>query len=441
MNISVKSDKFSLYRRIWHLSLPMIWSNITVPLLGMVDIAVIGHLNQVIFIDSVNLGACIISYIYWLLVLLRWSSSGLTAQAYGQKDEKAIDTILVRGMILALLVGAIIILSQNFIIDSAIDFMHPDTSLIPYTTQFLKICLWGAPAAMLNYVLVGWFIGIQNTKAPMCMLIGSNFVGMLLDIIFVFYFHIAVAGVALATLIAQYSAIMIGLLILYKKRPFRNLSLKAILQWEEVKKLLFINQNIFLRSLCLCFAYAFFTRQSAQYGTVLYAVNAILMSFQFLLACFLDGIANATEALIGEAIGEQSREKFIAAVRAVLYTALQMASLYSLAFALFHSVIIHLMTNVHEVQVAAKDYVLWLIASPFISVWSFILDGVFVGATRAEDMRNTMFFSVVCVFLPLWYATQPFGNHGLWIAFFGFLAARALSMAIILWRNRDNFIG
>lgn len=440
-DVNSSSEKLTLYRRIWQLSLPMILSNITVPLLGMTDIAVIGHLNNVLYIDSVNLGTSVISYIYWLLVFLRWSSSGLTAQAYGQKNEKAIGVILARGIALAGLVGILIILLQKMIIHFAMIFMHPTPSLIPATVLFLRICIWGAPAVMLNYVLVGWFIGIQNTKVPMIMLIGSNIIGMFLDIILVFKCHLALAGVAIATLIAQYCAIAIGLPFLYKKikGKIKAFSLKAILHWEEVKKFLFINQDLFLRSLCLCFAYALFTRQSTQYGAVVYAVNAILMSFQFLMACFLDGVANATEALIGEAIGQKSRLAFTKVLRSVLYTALLVASLYSLAFALFHSLLINIMTNVNEVRLAAKNYALWIILSPFISVWSFILDGIFVGATRTRDMRNTMLLSVICVFLPICYFTQEMGNHGLWIALFGFLVARAASMAFLIWRDQTNF--
>lgn len=440
MLIFSNSEKLTLYRRIWQLSLPMILSNITVPLLGMTDIAVIGHLNNVLYIDSVNLGTSIISYIYWLLVFFRWSSSGLTAQAYGQKDEKAIGVILARGIALAGLVGILIILLQKAIIHYAIILMHPTPSLISATVLFLQICIWGAPAAMLNYVLIGWFIGIQNTKVPMIMLIGSNIIGMFLDIILVFKCHLAVAGVAIATLVAQYCAIVIGLPFLYKKiKGKTNLfSLKAILHWEEIKKFLFVNQDLFLRSLCLCFAYAFFNRQSAQYGTVIYAVNAILMSFQFLMACFLDGVANATEALIGEAIGQKSQVTFNKVLRCVFYTALLVASLYSLAFALFHSLLINIMTNVNEVRLAAKNYALWVILSPFISVWSFIFDGIFVGATRTKEMRNTMLLSVFCIFLPIWYFTQGMGNYGLWIALFGFLIARAASMAFLMWRDKIN---
>lgn len=440
-DVNSNSETTTLYRRIWQLSLPMILSNITVPLLGMIDIAVIGHLNNVLYIDSVNLGTSIISYIYWLLVFLRWSSSGLTAQAYGQKNEKAIEAILGRGIALAGLVGILIILLQKIIINSAIIFMHPTPTLIPATVLFLRICIWGAPAAMLNYILVGWFIGIQNTKVPMIMLIGSNVIGMLLDVILVFQFHLAVAGVAIATLIAQYCAIAIGLPFLYKiiKAKIKTFSLKEILQWGEVKKFLFINQDLFLRSLCLCFAYAFFTRQSTQYGTIVYAVNAILMSFQFLMACFLDGVANATEALIGEAVGQKSQLAFTKVLRSVLYTALLVATLYSLVFTIFYSLLINMMTNINEVRLAAKNYALWIILSPFISVWSFILDGIFVGATRTRDMRNTMLLSVIFVFLPIWYFTQEMGNHGLWIAFFGLLVARAASMAFLMWRDQTNF--
>ena len=271
---------------------------------------------------------------------------------------------------------------------------------------------------LMGMTLFGWLLGMQNARATLMYALVQNAVNIVLDLVFVFVFDMGVFGVALASVIAQYSGMLLGLVLVrleLKRHPgqwlpeqFRNL--------EAIQRMLSLNRNIFIRTLCLIFVFAFFARQGARQGDVILAANAVLMNFQAVTALGLDGFANAVEALVGKAIGANDRRAFRNAIFRALYWSLLVSAMFSIIYLLTGKWMIMLMTDIENVMATATQYLPWLIAAPLISVWCFLLDGVFIGAVRGREMRNSMLISTILVFLPGWYWLTPLGNNGLWLA-------------------------
>ena len=282
---------------------------------------------------------------------------------------------------------------------------------------------------------IGWLLGMQNARATLYVTLLIGGLNIVLDFIFVFGLHMDVRGVALASVIAQYSGSGLAALFIYgelKRHPGRWRR-QVILDTKDFTALLVLNQNIFIRTFCLIFAFAFFTRQGANQGELILAANAVLLHFQMLVALGLDGFANAAEALVGKAIGAKDHRQFRESVRSVMIWGGGVALLYSLMFIIAGTALVNLMTDIATVRETAYRYLPWMIASPVISVWCFMFDGIFIGATRGRELRNGMLFSTFVVYLPCWYLLLGLGNHGLWLALMGFFIARALSL---LWYYR-----
>lgn len=418
-------------KTVWRLAYPMILANITVPLLGIVDTAVVGHLSAPYYLGAVAVGAMIFDFIYWGFGFLRMTTTGLIAQAHGRDDQHAIQLLLARGIFLALCFAAFLLIFQSILGALAFHFINASPIVTAYGKAYFHVRIWGAPAVMINYVLLGWFLGRENTRIPLLLVFSINATAIILDILFVFGFGWHVAGVAAATLIAQYVGLFIGLYVLYKTlaKHVITITIKKVLDWPQLKALLLLNQHIFIRTLCLMFVFAFFTSQGARFGNIVLAANAVLMNFTSLMAYALDGFANAAEILVGKAIGEQSRERLSAAIKANIFWSGVIALIFSSLYLLFGKYLIQVMTSIDNVQQAAHHYMIWVIIMPLFAVWSYLLDGIFIGATRMKEMRNSMVLSTIVIFLPVWYFTKFLGNHGLWFSFLVFLIARAASLA------------
>jgi multidrug resistance protein, MATE family len=417
-------------RTIWRLAAPMVLSSATTPLLGLVDTAVVGHLAEPQYLAAVGTGSTIFSVLFMGLNFLRMGTTGVTAQAFGAADGRAAREGLGQALLIALAFAIAVIALHGPIISIAVALLGPTAQVAAITEQYFAIRVLSAPWALSNFVLAGWLLGMQNVRGPLAMSLAANLTNLVLDIVFVTKLGMAARGVALATLIAEIAGSVTGLI--FVRHTLRALpgafALEALFEPRRYRRIFAVNADLWLRTLSLMFVFAFITAQGARSGDVILAANALLMNFQFLLSYGLDGIANAAEALVGQAIGMRDRAGMLLAVRRTLAWSLGLAAVFSAIYLVGGRYAIGLLTTIAAVRSYAGTYLPWLVVSPLVSVWSFLYDGVYVGATRSREMRIVMMGSAFLVFLPVWYLARPLGNHGLWLAFIAFMAARGLGM-------------
>ncbi|MGM0768266.1 MAG: MATE family efflux transporter [Pseudomonadota bacterium] len=415
-------------------------TNLTVPLLGLVDTAVLGHLESPEYLGAVAVGANLFSILYWTFGFMRMGTTGLAAQAWGKRDHFAQVALLVRSLALAVGIGLLLILFHQPVVVLGLTLMDPSDQVTELAAGYAAIRIWSAPAVLCQYTLVGWLIGTQFARAPMIMLVVANSLNIVLDVLFVTVLGWNSQGVAIATVIAEYSAAAIGLRLVLLRIPAGQGFSRALLgQLSDYLRILQVNRYIMVRTVALLLVLAFFTAQGARQGDTILAANAVLITFLLVISNGLDGFANAAEALIGEAVGKGSRRRFRLVFRTALRWSLYGSLIFTVAFVLGGRYLISLLTGIDEVRTTAWQYLPWLWALPLSAVWGFLLDGVFIGATRTRDMQNTMLFSALGVFLPIWWLTQGWGNHGLWFSLICLMLARALTMGwLYLSHNRHD---
>ena len=434
-----------IHKKIFAIALPMMLSNISVPLLGVVDTAVIGHLPQSYYLAGVAVGSMVITLTFWVMVFLRMSTTGLVAQAVGDDNKQQIIRLLLQSVFVALIMACLILLVQKPLSYIVFSFVEGSQKSLYYAKMYFDIRIWSAPAALINMVLLGWLLGMQNAKIPMILLIITNVINILLDILFVVVLKWNVAGVAFASLCGDYTAMFFGIYIVYKMvQPFYERGsikklFKQVINPETLKPFLMLNGDIFIRTLCLQISFAFMMIQGTKLGVNIVSANVVLMNFLMLIAFSMDGLAYAAEALVGKSIGERNLNKLTINVKVTLFW----ATIFSLAqFAIFYvwgDNIIAQITSIRAVQVEARRYLPWLILIPVTSMLGFVFDGVFIGMTRTKEMRNSMFFSLCAIYFPVYSLFSGFGNHGLWIAMNAFMLARGISLLWIYFRlNKNN---
>jgi len=407
-------------------------TNLTVPLLGLVDTAVLGHLDTPEYLGAVAVGANLFSILYWTFGFMRMGTTGLAAQAWGKRDEFAQIALLLRSVLLAIGIGLLLILFHQPLIKLGLTLMNPSERVAALAAEYASIRIWSAPAVLCQYTLVGWLIGTQYARGPMVMLIVANGLNIVLDVLFVTGFGWNSRGVAMATVMAEYSAAAIGFYMVLKRMPDGQGFERALFgQLRDYLRILQVNRYIMVRTIALLLVLAFFTAQGARQGDTILAANAVLITFLLIISNGLDGFANAAEALIGEAVGRNNRRQFKNVFRVAFRWSLWGSVLFTVAFVLGGRFLIGLLTGIEEVRATAWDYLPWLWMLPLASVWGFLLDGVFIGATRTRDMQNTMLFSALVVFLPVWWLTTGWGNHGLWFSLICLMLARAISMGLL----------
>lgn len=426
-----EADDDAGHGRVWRLAAPVILSNVTVPLLGAVDTAVVGRLPEPWHMGAVAVGAMVFNFVYWGFSFLRMGATGLTAQARGAGDRGEVRANLLRGLLTALVIGLALIAAQWPIGALALALVDASAEVERLAATYVAVRIWAAPAALANYALLGWFIGLGDTRAGFLMQVATNLVNMVLAILFVLGFDWGVAGVAAATLIAEWAGAAFGLAIARTKlsRIGGQADWPAVVDARRLRRLFALNRDIFLRTLCLILGFAFFTAQGAKAGDVTLAANAVLMNFLHIMAFGLDGFAFAAETLVGAALGARNP----AALRRAVRTTTLWAGLCAIAFATVYAAAgyaaIDLLTTVPEVREMARALLPWAVLAPLVGVWSFQLDGIFIGATRSADMRNGAALSLL-IYLAAWAALAPvMGNDGLWLAFLTFYAARAATLA------------
>jgi len=406
----------------------MIFSNVTTPLIGAVDTAVIGQLGAAHLIGAVAIGATIFTFFYWAFGFLRMGTTGLTAQSSGAERRREVLATLYRALLVAGAAGGAIILLQVPIAELAFSLMGASPDVETAARSYFAIRIWSAPAALANYALVGWFIGLGRAGMAFRLQLLLNLTNIALDSLFVLGFGWGVAGVAAGTLIAETGAAMIGLIVALGGANRLRLRAWRVFNAGKLKRMLSVNGDIMIRTLGLLFAFSFFTAQGARAGDLILAANAVLLHFLSVSAYFLDGVAYATEALTGKAIGARDPRRFADAVRLSSMWAAVLSIGVGLAFWAGGGAVIDLMTVNETVRALAREYLVWAAVSPIIGVACFQLDGIFIGATQTRDMRNMMLVSLGIYLLGWAVMTPLYGNHGLWAALMLLFTARALTL-------------
>ena len=418
------------HKQVWLLAGPMIISNISVPLVGAVDTAVVGHLPEIHHIGAVAIGALIFSFLYWGFGFLKMGITGYIARAYGNDDQKTIDQTTLRFLILSLSLGLIVILLQRPLVNTALHLVDSSENVEGLAAQYSLIRIWSAPATLCIYVFTGVFVGLHNTRLALVLQLILNLTNIVLDLLFVPVMNLGVPGVAWASLIAEYTAAFCGFLLLRRSilRSLKTSSLSQILELGALKEMMQTNGNIFIRTICLVFSFAYFTAESAKHGELVLAVNTVLLQLQTIMAYGLDGFAHSVEALGGSAYGSGNLKKF---KRAVFLTTLWSgitALCVSVLYLATGNMLLGLFTNSVEVLEAADQYLVWMIISPLISCWSFQLDGLFIGTSRAREMRNAMLISMAGYLAAAYLFQQLWGNHGLFLALTCFMIFRTATL-------------
>jgi MATE family multidrug resistance protein len=421
----------SLNHKIWRIAWPAILSNISVPLLGLVDAAILGHLDSTAYLGAVAIGASILSFLYWGFSFLRMGTTGLVARAAGAGDRARELAVLLQSGILALALSLAVIVLHPLWLGLGLWLMEPGPLLEPLAHSYVGIRVYSAPAVLLSYAIVGWFIGRQNTRWPMLFVIVTNVLNVLLDVLFILVLEMKSDGAALATVCAEYVGCAIAVAAIARQLDLRPLARvrSELLRPGAYRSLLASNRHLFVRTMCLLFSFAFFTAVSTRLGENTLAANTIMLHLLMLAAYGLDGFAYAAEGLAGNAAGAGKLDQFHAAVRACWRWSLACATLISGMFAFAAPSFYTLFTPHAGVLANLQIYHPWLVLMPLAAVLSYLLDGVFIGAARTRYMMHSMVLSLGLVYLPLWYLLQELGNQGLWIAFVAFNAARGISLA------------
>ena len=419
-------------RQILQIALPSIVSNITVPLLGMIDVAIVGHMGSPVYIGAVAVGSMIFNLVYWLFGFLRMGSSGLTAQALGRRDFTEVTRILIRSVLIALGIALLLIILQIPLKWLMFWLIGPTTDVAPFASTYFNIVIWGAPASLTLFCLMGWYIGMQNTRIPMFVSIMQNIVNILASLTLVYGFGMKIEGVALGTVIAQYAGLLmaVGLLLRYYSRIFRGVrSLHT-----PHSSLLKINRDIFLRTLCLVAVNLFFTSAGARQGAVILSVNTVMMQLYLFFSYFMDGFAYAGEALGGKAYGAHNGTAFRETLRRLWMWMLIVTSAYTLLYIFGGPWIVALLTDEAQVIEASHEYLWWAWLIPAAGCVAFIWDGIFIGMTATRGMLVSSFLSALAFFAVYGgsklFTFSLFTNHFLWLAQIVYLTMRGLLQTI-----------
>jgi len=430
------------YRRVFLLAIPLILSNLTQPLLSTVDTVLSGHLPGAAALGGVAIGGIFFNSVFWTFGFLRMATTGLVAQAYGAEDHQELRLHFARAFLSSLAIGALVLALRTPLIALSITLLGAGPAVAANASVYCHIRIWSAPAALANYVILGALLGRQRARTALAIQAAINLVNVAVALWLVVHLHWGVAGIAAATAVADYAGLLLGLIVTIQSkvlsRSHANHELSERMRWQDIvhgpslRHLFALNRDLLLRTLSLVAAYAWFTRSGARAGDAVLAANAVLLNLHNLASYALDGFANATEALVGESIGARRVADYRAVLRASTVAAAVVALLMSLTYLVFGGELIRLFTNQEPIRILAERYLPWAIAMPSIAIWGFQLDGIFIGATHARDLRDSMLISFLgflglAVVLEHW-----FGNHGLWCALALFMVLRGITLGMRL---------
>jgi len=434
-----------LNRKILNLAIPNIISNLSVPLLGVVDTALIGHLDEAYYLGAIALGGMIFNFIFWGFGFLRMGTTGITAQAFGSDQKKQGVMTLARALSVAVTFGFLILLLQTWIADLSFLLVDASPEVEHYTRIYFSIRIFTAPATLCLYAINGWFLGMQNARYPMIISVTLNALNIGLDIYFVKVLGWGVAGVAWGTLIARYTGFIIAaiLLVIKYRSWLMAYTHSMLLEIAALKKFFTVNRDIFIRTLCIIFTFSFFTAKSATFGDVILAANSILLELWMMVSYGIDGFAFAAESLVGRFKGSDKPGKIQKAIKYCFIWGIGIGLATSAAYAWGGRRILLFFTDQQAVLDAAMLVFGWTIAGPTVSSFSYIWDGIFIGATETPPMRNAMFIATVFVFLPTYFiGTQFLGNQAIWLAMTLFMLARGATLTFFapkyIFNNTPN---
>ena len=422
-------------KQILQIAVPSIVSNITVPLLGMIDVAIVGHMGDAVYIGAVAVGSMVFSLLYWLFAFLRMGTSGMTAQALGRRDFAEVAKILVRSTTIALGIAALLIVLQVPLQWLMFWLIGPTADVVPFAETYFRIAIWGAPASLWLFGLTGWYIGMQNTRIPMFVSIMQNIVNIIASLTLVYGFGMKIEGVATGTVIAQYAGLLVavGLLVRYYGKIFRR-HWSAGVWWRKQATGYQVNRDIFLRTLCLVAVNLYFTSASARQGAVILSVNAVLLQLYMFFSYFMDGFAYAGEALCGRYYGAANGMAFRKTLRRLFVWMLIVTSAYTFIYIGGGMQIVGLLTDEPQVVDTARCYIGWACLIPVAGCVAFIWDGVFVGITDTRGMLLSSCLAAATFFGVYGGLAGVLGNHGLWLAQIAYLSVRGVVQTV--WYRR-----
>ena len=424
--------------QILHIALPAIITNITIPLLGLVDTAIVGHMGDAVYIAAIAVGSMMFNLIYWIFGFLRMGTCGLTAQARGRCDRRDIKTQLTRSLLISSFIALTLLLGQWPLCEFMLWLIGPTAEVRPLASTYFYIVIWGAPASLGLFSLTGWYIGMQNTRFTMLISIFQNIINILASLTLVYGFGMKVEGVAMGTVIAQYAGLITGLSLLwryYRKTLQKNPNRQSTKSDTSFEKFFRINRDIFLRTLFLVAVNLYFTSAGARQGATILAVNTLLMQLYLLFSYIMDGFAFAGEALGGRYWGAKDSKAFHEVVKRLFGWGATMTALFTLLYIVCGMPFLHLLTDEPTVAEASRTYIWWAYLIPICGVAAFIWDGIFIGITKARGMLLAtataagVFFCVIKVTIASW------GNHSLWLAMVLFLLVRGIVQTVIYWQR------
>ena len=420
-------------KRILQIAVPSIISNITVPLLGLIDVTIVGHLGAAAYIGAIAVGGMLFNIIYWIFGFLRMGTSGMTSQAYGKHDLDEVARLLLRSVGVGLLIAIILVALQYPIRKLAFTFIQTTEEVERLATLYFRICIWGAPAMLGLYGFAGWFIGMQNSRFPMYIAITQNIVNIAASLCFVYLFHMKVAGVAWETLTAQYAGFLMALLLWrrYYGGLKKHVAWHEVLKKEAMLRFFQVNRDIFLRTLCLVIVTLFFTSAGAAQGEIVLAVNTLLMQLFTLFSYIMDGFAYSGEALVGKYVGANNRLALYRTVRQLFIWGVGLSTGFTLLYFFGGKSFLGLLTNETSVIREAGNYFYWVLAIPLTGFAAFLWDGIFIGATATRQMFYSMLVASGSFFLVYYSLHEWMGNHALWLAFIVYLSLRGIMQAAL----------
>lgn len=422
------------HKNILHIALPAIVSNITVPLLGLVDVAIVGHLGAPAYIGAIAVGGMLFNIFYWIFAFLRMGTSGMTSQAYGRRDLDEVTRLLVRSVGVAFSVAIALIVFQYPLCRMAFLFIEATPEVERLAMLYFRICIWGAPAVLGLYAFSGWFIGMQNSRFPMWIAIAQNIVNIAVSLLLVFVFGLKVEGVALGTLTAQYAGL--GMAVWFWLHYYKPLRLRldwrsSLLQKRAMVIFFKVNRDIFFRTLCLVAVMMFFTSAGAAQGEVVLAVNTLLMQFFTLFSYVMDGFAYAGEALSGKYVGARNEKLLRRTVRQIFMWGASLSLFFVVLYVVGGEPFLSLLTDDKTVIVAADGYFYWALLIPIVGFAAFMWDGIYIGATATRGMLISMFIASLIFFVTYLGGRAAYGNHALWLAFILYLFSRGIVQTVL----------
>ena len=420
-------------KEILHIAVPSIVTNITVPLLGLVDVAITGHIGDATYIGAIAVGSMLFNVIYWLFGFLRMGTSGMTSQAFGRSSQAESAALLVRSLAVALGIAALLLVFQRPLFALAASAIGVGDDLRPLVDAYFSICVWGAPAMLCLYGLTGWFIGMQNTRVPLVVSVMQNVVNIVASLALVFGLGMKIEGVATGTVVAQYAGLAVALTVLgVVYRPvLAQIRMKEVMKGEELIKFFKVNRDIFIRTLFLVAVNLYFVAAGTKQGTVVLAVNTLMMQLYTLVSYVMDGFAYAGEALCGKRMGDGNRAMYSLTVKRIFAWGTALMALFTIAYALGGNAFLGLLTTDAATLAAAPTYFAWAIAIPFAGMAAFVWDGVFIGSTATRGMLVSSGIASVLFFAVYLSTENILHNHALWLAFILYLLARGVAQTII----------